>query len=169
MIGIDTTFLIDLEITDSPRHEGALKLFNKWQLEKHSVLAIYSHSFLEFEHVITDSKRFNAPLTTEQAIERIWFWLDQERIKIIFPTEVSLKRALLWSNMFKLGRKRIQDTHMAAAFAEAGVSELWTANPTDFEIFETFDLVDYSKSEKNNSMARFAKEIKELKNEGRKY
>ena len=145
MIGIDTTFLIDLEITDSPRHEGALKLFNKWQQEKHSVLAIYSQSFLEFEHVITDSKRFNSPLTTEQAIERIWFWLDQERIKIIFSTEVSLKRALLWSNMFKLGRKRIQDTHMAAAFAEAGVSELWTANPGDFEIFEIFDLVGYSK------------------------
>ena len=143
MIGIDTTFLIDLEITDSPRHEGALKLFNKWQQEKHSVLAIYSQSFLEFEHVITDSKRFNSPLTTEQAIERIWFWLDQERIKIIFSTEVSLKRALLWSNMFKLGRKRIQDTHMAAAFAEAGVSELWTANHSDFEIFETFDLVEY--------------------------
>ena len=32
---------------------------------------------------------------------------------------------------------------MAAAFAEAGVTELWTANPSDFEIFETFDLVDY--------------------------
>ena len=169
MIGIDTTFLIDLEITDSPRHEGALKLFNKWQLEKHSVLAIYSHSFLEFEHVITDSKRFNAPLTTEQAIERIWFWLDRERIKIIFPTEVSLKRALLWSNMFKLGRKRIQDTHMAAAFAEAGVSELWTANPTDFEIFETFDLVDYPKSEKKGNAKLSAKDLIELKNEGRKY
>ena len=33
---------------------------------------------------------------------------------------------------------------MAAAFAEAGVSELWIANPSDFEILEVFDLVDYS-------------------------
>ncbi len=32
---------------------------------------------------------------------------------------------------------------MAAAFAEAGVSELWTANPDDFEIFEAFELMDY--------------------------
>lgn len=145
MIGIDTTFLIDLEIIDSPRHEGAVKFFNKWLKEKHSVLAIYNQSFLEFQHVITDSRRFNIPLTMEQAIERTWFWIDQERIKIIYPTESTLKRALLWSNMYKLGRKRIQDTHMAAAFAEAGVSELWTANPSDFEIFETFDIVDYSK------------------------
>lgn len=145
MIGIDTTFLIDLEITDSPRHKQALALFNKWQAEKHSVLAIYNQTFLEFENVVTDSKRFNSPLTMEQAIERTWFWLDQERIKIIYPTEVSLKRALLWSSMYKLGRKRIQDTHMASAFAEAGVTELWTANPADFEVFETFDLVNYSR------------------------
>ena len=143
MIGVDTTFLIDLEIADSPRHQAALKLFNKWLSEKHSVLAIYNQSFLEFQHVITDSKRFNSPLTMEEAIERSWFWIDQERIKIIYSTESSLKRALLWCNMYKLGRKRIQDTHMAAAFAEAGVSELWTANPADFEILETFDLVDY--------------------------
>ncbi|MBP5451225.1 MAG: hypothetical protein J6Y16_03210 [Treponema sp.] len=143
MIGIDTTFLIDLEITDSSRHKAALKLFEKWQAEKHSVLAIYNQSFLEFQHVVTDSRRFISPLTMEQAIERSWFWIDQERVKIIYPTENSLKRALLWGSMFKLGRKRIQDTHMAAAFAEAGVSELWTANPSDFEILEVFDLVKY--------------------------
>lgn len=146
MTGIDTTFLIDLEITDSPRHEGAIKLFNKWQAEKHSVLAIYSHTFLEFQHVITDSRRFNSPLSMEKAIERSWFWIDHERIKLIYPTENSLKRALLWCNMYSLGRKRIQDTHMAAAFAEAGVSELWTANPSDFEILEAFDIVDYSQA-----------------------
>ena len=143
MIGIDTTFLIDLEIADSPRHEAALKLFNKWLGEKHSLLAIYNQTFLEFQHVITDSKRFNSPLSMEEAIERSWFWIDQERIKIIYPTENSLKRVLLWCNMYKLGRKRIQDTHMVAAFAEAGVSELWTANPSDFGILEAFDLVDY--------------------------
>ena len=143
MIGIDTTFLIDLEITDSPRHKAALKLFRKWLSEKHSVLAIYNQSFLEFQHVVTDSKRFNSPLTMEQAIERCWFWIDQERVKIIYPTENSLKRALLWGSMYKLGRKRIQGTHMAAAFAEAGVSELWTANPSDFEVLETFDLINY--------------------------
>ena len=143
MIGIDTTFLIDLEITDSPRHKVALKLFKKWLAEKHSVLAIYNQSFLEFQHVVTDSKRFTSPLTMDQAIERSWFWINQERVKIIYPTENSLKRALLWGSIYKLGRKRIQDTHMAAAFAEAGVSELWTANPADFEVLEVFDLVNY--------------------------
>ncbi len=103
----------------------------------------FLQSFLEFQHVITDTKRFNSSLSMEQAIERSWCWLDQDRIRIIYPNENSLKRALLWTNMFHLGRKRIQDTHMAAAFAEPGVSELWTANPSDFEILNCFDLVDY--------------------------
>ena len=143
MIGIDTTFLIDLEISDSPRHKGAIELFNKWRQEKHSVIAIFNKSFLEFQHVVTDTRRFNSPLSMEQAIERTWFWTDLERVKIIYPSDASLKRALLWMNIYKLGRKRIQDTHMAAAFAESGVSELWTANPADFEIFQMFDLVDY--------------------------
>ena len=144
MIGLDTTFLIDLEISDSPRHNGAVKFFQKWKSEKHSPLAIFYQTFLEFQHVVTDSKRFNNPLTMEQAVERTWFWVDQERIKIICPSVDSLKRAQLWTSMYKLGRKRIQDTHLAAAFAESGVTEILTANPTDFEIFEMFTLLDYT-------------------------
>lgn len=35
--------------------------------ENHSVLAIYNQTFLEFQHVITDTKRFNSSLTMEQA------------------------------------------------------------------------------------------------------
>ncbi len=143
MTGVDTTWLIDLEITDSPRHEGALQLFEKWRSQKNSMLAIYYQSFLEFQHVVTDSKRFNSPLTMEQALERCWFWIDQERIKIIYPGETSLKRSQLWMSMYKLGRKRIQDTLMAAAFLESCVTQIFTANPADFEIFEAFDLVNY--------------------------
>ena len=143
MTGVDTTWLIDLEITDSPRHEGALQLFEKWRSQKNSMLAIYYQSFLEFQHVVTDSKRFNSPLTMEQALERCWFWIDQERTKIIYPGETSLKRSQLWMSMYKLGRKRIQDTHMAAAFLESCVTQIFTANPADFEIFEAFDLVNY--------------------------
>ena len=143
MTGVDTTWLIDLEITDSPRHEGALALFEKWRKEEHSLLAVYYQSFLEFQHVVTDSKRFNSPLTMEQAVKRTWFWIDQERIKVIYPSETSLKRSQLWLSMYTLGRKRLQDTHMAAAFAEACVTDIYTANPKDFEIFNAFNLISY--------------------------
>ena len=32
---------------------------------------------------------------------------------------------------------------MTAAFVENGLTELWTANQKDFEIFESFDLLKY--------------------------
>ncbi len=142
MIGVDTTWLIDLEVPDSPRHEGAVKLFNKWR-QKHSSLVIFYLSFLEFQHLVTDNRRFNMPLTMEQALERSWYWIDQDRIKVVYPTETAFKRAQLWMAMYRLGRKRIYDTQLAAAFAEAGVTEIYTANPSDFEIFDAFDLIDY--------------------------
>ena len=143
MIGVDTTWLIDLEVPDSPRHDGAVRLFKQWR-KKHSLLVIFYQSFLEFQHVITDSRRFNNPLTMEKALDRSWYWIDQDRIRVIYPTETAFKRAQLWMAMYKLGRNRIQDTHLAAAFAEAGVTEIYTANPSDFEIFEAFDLVNYN-------------------------
>lgn len=143
MIAADTTWLVDLEYDDSPRHQGAVKLFEEWKAKQFSFLAIYYNSFLEFQHIITDGKRFSEPFSMQQAIELSWYWLENERIKVIYPTESSFKRAQLWISMHRLGRNRIQDTHMAAAFAEAGVTQIYTANPSDFEIFEAFDLVDY--------------------------
>ena len=142
MIGVDTSWLVDLEVPDSPRHEGAVKLFEQWK-QKHSSLVIFYLSFLEFQHLITDNRRFNKPLTMEQALERSWYWIDQDRIKVVYPTETTFKRAQLWMAMYRLGRKRIYDTQLAAAFAEAGVTEIYTANPSDFEIFDAFDLIDY--------------------------
>ena len=144
MIAADTTFLVDLEYDDSPRHEGAVRQFEEWRAKQFSFLAIYFNSFLEFQHVITDKKRFSEPFSMQQAIDLSWYWLENDRIKVIYPTESSFKRAQLWMAMYKLGRNRIQDTHMAAAFAEAGVTKIYTANPSDFEIFEAFDLVNYN-------------------------
>ena len=72
MTGIDTTFLIDLEIIESPRHEQAVAIFKKWLKEKDSVLVIYNHVFNEFLHVVTDSKRFINPVPMEKAIEKVY-------------------------------------------------------------------------------------------------
>ena len=110
MTGIDTTFLIDLEIKESPRHERAVEIFNKWREEKNSFLVIYSNVFNEFLHVITDAKRFVNPVPMETAIERCWYWIDHQRVKVVYSSDDSLKRLLLWMSMHELGRKRINDT-----------------------------------------------------------
>ena len=143
MTGIDTTWLVDLEVEESPRHKGARELFEAWRKERNSALCVYHHVFLEFLHVVTDQARFEEPLSMDTAIERVWFWVDQERIRVLYPGDASLKRCFMWLSAFQLGRKRLLDTQMAAAYAEEGVSQLWTANPDDFALFGVFDLPVY--------------------------
>lgn len=143
MTGIDTTFLIDLEILESPRHERAVNVFKKWLNEDDSSLVIYSNVFNEFIHVITDSKRFINPVSMQTAIERCWFWIDNHRVKVVYSDDDSLKRQLLWMSMYQLGRKRINDITMAAVYAQSGVSKIITANPGDFEILKAFEIVSY--------------------------
>ena len=143
MTGIDTTFLIDLEIKESPRHERAVEIFNKWREEKNSFLFFFCNVFNEFLHVITDAKRFVNPVPMETAIERCWYWIDHQRVKVVYSSDDSLKRLLLWMSMHELGRKRINDTTMAAVYAQEGVSKIITANPADFEILKTFEVIRY--------------------------
>lgn len=120
-----------------------MKIFNTWFSKKNTILAIFNQSFLEYQHVVTDPRRFNQPLTMEQAIERCWYWIDNERTRVIYPDDTSLKRANMWMNMYGLGRKRIQDTHMASAFLSNNIDRIITANPKDFEIFEAFEIIGY--------------------------
>lgn len=143
MTGIDSTFLIDLEIKESPRHERAVQIFNKWREEKNAILVIYSNVFNEFLHVVTDERRFQNPVSMEKALEKCWYWIDHQKVKVVYSDDDVLKRTLLWMSMYKLGRKRISDTTMAAAYAQSGVSKIITANPSDFEILNSFELVSY--------------------------
>lgn len=41
------------------------------------------------------------------------------------------------------GRNRINDTQMAFCYLTNGVFSIITANPKDFEIFESFEINDY--------------------------
>lgn len=143
MTGIDTTWLVDLEVRESRRHEGARRLFELWRSTAGERLFVYHHVFSEFLHVVTDPKRFSAPLPMDKAVERVWFWASQDRVKLVFPDGDSFKRSLMWMSAWGLGRKRIVDAQMAAAYAQAGVSRLLTANPRDFAVFACFDLPEY--------------------------
>jgi predicted nucleic acid-binding protein len=142
MIGIDTCFLVDLDAAESPRHAGAEKLFREW-LSTEQQLAVCSNVFLEYQHIMTDSKRFTVPLTMSQAIDRTWYWSEQSRIHILYPDDESFKCAQVWLSLYHLGRNRLIDTHMAAIYARAGVTTLWTANAKNFEVFNMFALPEY--------------------------
>lgn len=143
MIGLDTSFLIDLYWQDSPRNKSARALYSKIANDESVQLAVYFNCFNEFLHVITDSKRFSNPFSTQEAINVIDFWCDIDRVTVLYPDDTVFKRTLAWMNMFKLGRDRINDTQMAACYLSNNITSIITANPKDFEIFQSFELKDY--------------------------
>ena len=144
MIGLDTCFLVDLYWTDSPRNKKARDLFSKLANDSNIQLGIYYNCFNEFIHVITDSKRFENPFTIKEAIAVVDFWCDIDRVRVLYPNDSSFKRTLAWTNMYKLGRNRINDTQMASCYLLNNITSIVTANVKDFEIFECFELEDYS-------------------------
>ena len=44
-----------------------------------------------------------------------------------------------WQEKYRLGRKRLHDTMLAAVLHTAGVTSLLTLNPSDFRIFGCFE------------------------------
>lgn len=143
MIGIDTCFLIDLYWEDSPRNKNARALFSRIANNESVKVAVYYNCFNEFLHVITDSKRFENPLSVSEAISVIDYWCDIDRVTVLYPDDTSFKRTLAWMNRYQLGRNRVNDTQMASCYLTSGVSTIITANPKDFEIFESFEINDY--------------------------
>ena len=79
MIGVDTTFLVELEIEESLRHRAAKEFFNKKVIGGRQQLALAPQVLMEFVHVVTDPKRFERPLQMSQALTRaLFFWQARE-------------------------------------------------------------------------------------------
>lgn len=139
MIGLDTNILVAHAIPEHPAHGKVRERIDHFQLEGRR-LALTSGILAEFIHVVTDSRRFENPLTMPEALEWAAFWSDAEEIAII-STEIAAHRQwLLWLDQHRLGRKRLLDTLIAATWWSAGIQEVFTLNPADFKIFDAFTL-----------------------------
>ena len=141
-LGLDSCFLIDLYWEDSPRHVTVLEKFKEIASSGQEV-CVYYNCFNEFIHVITDAKRFENAFSMEEALAVVDEWRDLENVRILFPDDQSFGRTVAWLSIYKLGRKRLNDTNMAASYVHSGVSEVITANPKDFEIFKELKVIGY--------------------------
>jgi predicted nucleic-acid-binding protein len=63
MIGIDTTFLVHLEIVDLPIHSTASQVFAREVTAHGTIVALAPQVLAEFIHVVTDPRRFQRPLS----------------------------------------------------------------------------------------------------------
>lgn len=135
--GLDTSYLVALEVISHEAHAACHGRFQRL-LKAGGAFAIAPQILAEFIHVVTDARRFTAPLAVEQAIHRAETWWNAAEVIQIFPTAESTLLFLGWLEEFKLGRKRLLDTQLAATLLSAKIHSVLTLNRDDFAALKSF-------------------------------
>jgi predicted nucleic acid-binding protein len=135
--GLDTSFLVAVEVSSHDEHAACRSRLQKF-LKAEDQFALAPQVLAEFIHIVTDPKRFSAPLTMELANERAEIWWNATEVIHAFPTAESTLLFLGWVEEFKLGRKRLLDTMLASTLQGGGVTSVLTLNRNDFTIFGSF-------------------------------
>jgi predicted nucleic acid-binding protein len=138
LIGLDTTVLLAHEIREAAGHGSVRAHIREASRAGRETYALAPQVLQEFLHVATDARRFQHPLSFEEALRRSRAWWEAAEILHCHPGDRAWDQAWSWMAEFRLGRKRILDTYLAATYQERGIARLATANPDDFNLFGTF-------------------------------
>ena len=104
-------------------------------------LALAPQVLAEFVHVITDARRFSAPLDISSATARAAAWWSAEEVRQVVPGDGAVRQFLAWMVEHRLGRKRVLGTLLAATYRAAGIEVIVSTNARDFALFGCFDVV----------------------------
>lgn len=140
--GVDTDFLVAVEILDHPFHASAEALLHRL-LAAGDDFAVAPQVLAEFIHVVTDPRRMPTPLSMSEAVTRAEEWWNATEVIRLFPTSESTTDFFQWVRQHRLGRKRLLDTMLAAALNCGGIKRLITNNGADFRIFGVLELVEF--------------------------
>jgi predicted nucleic acid-binding protein len=105
-------------------------------------IAITQRTVEEFLHVTTDPRRFDRPLTMKAALAFVSSVLRTRDVTGVVPAKTVLTRTMDLLLTHGLGRKRIQDTSLAAMLESANVSRLATFDGKDFAVFDFITVID---------------------------
>lgn len=135
--GLDTGFLVAAEVAEHADHAAARQKLQDFRAAGDR-LALTAQVLAEFVHVVTDPKRFAAPLDMEAALERAQIWWESPEVDQLGTDAFSVVTFFTWMRQHRLGRKRILDTLLAATFHEAGIQSVLTTNSRDFTVLGSF-------------------------------
>lgn len=140
-IGVDTTLLVESELEEVTGHEQAKHWLGD-VIRQHVKLAIAPQVLGEFIHAVTDPARFVRPLNSQQAISRAQEWWTASEVRQVHPTADAVMLFLEWMSRYKLGRKRVLDTMLAATYFAHGIDHVVTSNSRDFAVFSGMTTVN---------------------------
>lgn len=82
--GVDTTFLVAVEVACHPYHATARALARTLR-QNGERFAITPQVVAEFMHIVTDGRRFSALLKMAQALQRAQVWWDAKDVDRVLP------------------------------------------------------------------------------------
>jgi predicted nucleic acid-binding protein len=140
-VAIDTDFLVRLSILEHPKRDETCRV-RDFHLDHGDRFAIAPQVLAEFVHVVTDAKRFEHPLSIQTALELSQNWRNAAEVDQIFPTNEAMEWFHDRMGRYRLGRKRILDTLLAATCVASRVNRLITGNPSDYKVFPELELIE---------------------------
>ena len=140
MIGVDCNILVQLAFADHPANAKTVAAVQA-ETDHGRQLVFPPLIATEFLHVATDDRRFSPPLTMTEALQWMEDFLANSKVRLLQPTDESFRQTLRWMRQFRLGRKRILDTHFAAVLYTNGVRRLFSGNPADFKVFGVLETI----------------------------
>ena len=142
MLGLDTTFLVQVEIQEADRHGAALEVLRQEVLGRDREAALAPQVLAEFIHVVTDHRRFERPLSMAQALAKAGFWWNATEVERVVPDDQAVGQFMAWMQAYGLGRERLLDTLLAATYYRSGVTRIVASNARDYRVFGVFELIE---------------------------
>ncbi len=140
--GIDTDFLVAVEILDHPFHVSAESLLHRL-LNAGDTFALVPQVLAEFVHIVTDPRRMPRPLSMSEALSRAEDWWNAAEVTRVFPSGQCIVDFFQWVRQYQLGRKRLLDTMLASSLHHGGIKKLITNNAADFRVFGVLEVVEF--------------------------
>lgn len=140
--GVDTNVLIYAQLSQFPQHSKVRNYLLQQLGDEANTLFVTPSVLHEFVHIVTDARRFEAPLTMSSALSVARNLLDRSNVICLSTDTSAVQQAFNLLERHRLGRKRIADTLLAATLMRHGVPELITCNGRDFKSFDGLRPVD---------------------------
>ncbi|MEI7956235.1 MAG: hypothetical protein WCJ66_13800 [Verrucomicrobiota bacterium] len=140
--GIDTDFLVAVEVKEHPFHRQADALLTVLLKEGHD-LAVVPRTLAEFIHGVTDARRMPQPLSLTEAISRAEHWWQAAEVVRIFPDGHGVTDFFEWLRIHQLRRKRLLNTLLAATLRSASIRKIITNHEADYRVFGCFEIVTF--------------------------
>ena len=141
IIAVDTDVLVNWAMRGAPHHDACRRFVDLTLVEDRKIGLLPQIAF-EFLHIVTDVRRFERPLEIREASNLVRELWDAPEVVRIDTGPLLLHRTLDLLDSFRLGRRRILDTALAATLEEAGVTRLATLNGSDFAVFPFLKIVE---------------------------